>query len=151
MTKRISGQSFDFNMDGALVHAEKVSLSITDNTAAAQTQGIPDGWVAGDVAAEGEMELSTKSLAVVTAKASSAGSWRGIEPVDLMWYAKAGNEEMKVEAFGCKLILSDILDVDPKGGSVMSHKIKFVVTSPDFVRINGIPYLESELTEKLIG
>ncbi|KHT36616.1 DUF2597 family protein [Pectobacterium carotovorum subsp. carotovorum] len=151
MTKRISGQSFDFNMDGDLVHVEKVGLSITDNTAAAQTQGVPDGWVAGDVAAEGEMEFSTKSLAVITAKARGAGSWRGIEPVDLMWYAKAGNEEIKVEAFGCKMILSDILDNDPKGGSVVTHKIKYVVTSPDFVRINGIPYLESELTEKLIG
>ncbi|WP_036773633.1 DUF2597 family protein [Photorhabdus australis] len=151
MSKRISGQSVDFNMDGDLVHAEKVNLSITDNTAAAQTQGVPDGYIAGDVAAEGEIELSTKYLDIVTAKARAAGSWRGIQPVDLMWYAKAGNEEMKVEAYGCKLIVSDILDVDPKGGSVMTHKVKFVVTSPDFVRINGIPYLEAELTQSLIG
>ncbi|AVD62434.1 MULTISPECIES: phage protein [Serratia] len=151
MTKRISGQSVDFNMDGDLVHAEKVSLSITDNTAAAQTGGVPDGWVSGDVAAEGEMELSTKSLAQVTAKARAAGSWRGIPPIDLMWYAKAGGEELKVEAFGCKLILSDILDVDPKGGSIMSHKIKFVVTDADFVRLGGIPYLEAEVTQNLIG
>ncbi|PHM48553.1 DUF2597 family protein [Xenorhabdus miraniensis] len=151
MSQRISGQSVDFNMDGDLVHAEKVNLSITDNTAAAQTQGVPDGYISGDVAAEGEIELSTKYLDIVTAKARAAGSWRGIQPVDLMWYAKAGNEEMKVEAYGCKLILSDILDVDPKGGSVMTHKVKFVVTSPDFVRINGIPYLEAELTRNLIG
>ncbi|OCQ52325.1 hypothetical protein Ppb6_02399 [Photorhabdus australis subsp. thailandensis] len=151
MSKRISGQSVDFNMDGDLVHAEKVNLSITDNTAAAQTQGVPDGYISGDVAAEGEIELSTKYLEMVTAKARTVGSWRGIQPVDLMWYAKAGNEEIKVEAYGCKLIVSDILDVDPKGGSVMTHKVKFVVTSPDFVRINGIPYLEAELTQSLIG
>ncbi|AKH63967.1 MULTISPECIES: phage protein [Photorhabdus] len=151
MSKRISGQSVDFNMDGDLVHAEKVNLSITDNTAAAQTQGVPDGYISGDVAAEGEIELSTKYLEMVTAKARAVGSWRGIQPVDLMWYAKAGNEEIKVEAYGCKLIVSDILDVDPKGGSVMTHKVKFVVTSPDFVRINGIPYLEAELTQSLIG
>ncbi|OCA54642.1 MULTISPECIES: phage protein [Photorhabdus] len=151
MSKRISGQSVDFNMDGDLVHAEKVNLSITDNTAAAQTQGVPDGYISGDVAAEGEIELSTKYLEIVTAKARTVGSWRGIQPVDLMWYAKAGNEEIKVEAYGCKLIVSDILDVDPKGGSVMTHKVKFVVTSPDFVRINGIPYLEAELTQSLIG
>ncbi|TNH44430.1 DUF2597 family protein [Photorhabdus luminescens] len=151
MSKRISGQSVDFNMDGDLVHAEKVNLSITDNTAAAQTQGVPDGYISGDVAAEGEIELSTKYLDIVTSKARAAGSWRGIQPVDLMWYAKAGNEEIKVEAYGCKLIISDILDVDPKGGSVMTHKVKFVVTSPDFVRINGIPYLEAELTQSLIG
>ncbi|MCP9267838.1 DUF2597 family protein [Xenorhabdus sp. XENO-1] len=151
MSQRISGQSIDFNMDGDLVHAEKVNLSITDNTAAVQTQGVPDGFIAGDVAAEGEIELSTKYLEIITAKARAAGSWRAIQPVDLMWYAKAGNEEIKVEAYGCKLIVSDILDVDPKGGSVMTHKVKFVVTSPDFVRINGIPYLEAELTQSLIG
>ncbi|WP_174815129.1 DUF2597 family protein [Proteus terrae] len=147
--KRISGQSIDFNIDGDLVHVEKVSLSITDNTGVAQTNGVPDGYVNGDVSAEGELELSTKYLNVITAKARSAGSWRAIPLVDLMWYAKAGTEELKVESFGCKLNITDILDVDPKGGAVMTHKIKFIVTSPDFVRINGIPYLESELTDKL--
>lgn len=147
--KRISGQSIDFNIDGDLVHVEKVSLSITDNTGVAQTNGVPDGYVNGDVSAEGELELSTKYLNVITAKARSAGSWRAIPLVDLMWYAKAGAEELKVESFGCKLNVTDILDVDPKGGAVMTHKIKFIVTSPDFVRINGIPYLESELTDKL--
>ena len=147
--KRISGQSIDFNIDGDLVHVEKVSLSITDNTGVAQTNGVPDGYVNGDVSAEGELELSTKYLNVITAKARSAGSWRAIPLVDLMWYANAGTEELKVESFGCKLNVTDILDVDPKGGAVMTHKIKFIVTSPDFVRINGIPYLESELTDKL--
>ncbi|AWR58117.1 MULTISPECIES: phage protein [Gammaproteobacteria] len=147
--KRISGQSIDFNIDGDLVHVEKVSLSITDNTGVAQTNGVPDGYVNGDVSAEGELELSTKYLNVITAKARNAGSWRAIPLVDLMWYAKAGTEELKVESFGCKLNVTDILDVDPKGGAVMTHKIKFIVTSPDFVRINGIPYLESELTDKL--
>ncbi|MEY0159778.1 phage protein, partial [Providencia manganoxydans] len=111
--------------------------------------GVPDGYVNGDVSAEGELELSTKYLNVITAKARNAGSWRAIPLVDLMWYAKAGTEELKVESFGCKLNVTDILDVDPKGGAVMTHKIKFIVTSPDFVRINGIPYLESELTDKL--
>ncbi|HCK7311329.1 TPA: DUF2597 family protein [Proteus mirabilis] len=147
--KRISGQSIDFNIDGDLVHVEKVSLSITDNTGVAQTNGVPDGFVNGDVSAEGELELSTKYLNVITEKARSAGSWRAIPLVDLMWYAKAGTEELKVESFGCKLNVTDILDVDPKGGAVMTHKIKFIVTSPDFVRINGIPFLESELTDKL--
>lgn len=150
-TKRISGQSFDFNLDGSLIHVEKSTLSITDNSAAAQTQGVPDGWVDGDASAEGELEFSTKALAILKAKARAAGAWRSIPAVDLMWYAKAGSEEMKVEAFGCKMILSDILDQDPKGGSVVSLKVKFFVTSPDFVHIDGIPYLESALIANLIG
>ncbi|HGJ5862956.1 DUF2597 family protein [Arsenophonus nasoniae] len=151
MSQRLSGQSFDVNIDGDLIHVEKVNLSITDNTAAAQTRGMPDGFVSGDVSAEGELEITAKYFTIMTAKARAAGSWRGIKPQDFLWYAKAGNEEMKVEAFGCKLIVSDILDIDPKGGTVTTHKIKFLVTSPDFVRINGIPYLESALTKTLIG
>lgn len=151
MSQRISGQSFDFNLDGDKVHVEKVTLDITDNTTVAQTQGVPDGYTSGDCSAEGEIEFSTKALVILQAKARAAGSWRSIPPVPLMWYAKAGNEEMKVEAFGCKLILAGILDIDPKGGSVLTHKVKFLVTSPDFVHIAGIPYLESELTESLIG
>ena len=149
--KRISGQSTDVRIDGDLIHIEKVSLDITDNTAAASTQGVPDGHVSGDVAAEGEIEISTKVLTQLTAIARRAGSWRGIDPVDLMFYAKAGNEELKIEAFGCKLVVSNLLDNDPKGGSTLSHKIKYMVTSPQVVRINGVPYLEDEDTRNLIG
>lgn len=149
--KRISGQSTDVRIDGDLIHIEKVTLDITDNTAAAQTQGVPDGFVAGDVAAEGELELSSKAFQQLTATARRAGSWRGIEPVDLMFYAKAGNEELKLEAFGCKLLPTNLLDNDPKGGAVLTHKVKYVVTSPDFVRINGVPYLDAEDTRNLIG
>ncbi|EFB4367236.1 DUF2597 family protein [Escherichia coli] len=151
MTKRISGMSFDIYLDGDLIHIEKISLDITDNRAAAQTRGVPDGYVDGDVAAEGEIEVSSKVLQVLTAKARSAGSWRGIPPVDFLFYAKAGREEMKVETFGNKLQLNSVLDGDPKGGSVSTHKIKYFVTSPKFVNINGVPYLEAEATENLIG
>ncbi|MEI9881668.1 phage protein [Atlantibacter hermannii] len=149
--KRISGQSTDVRIDGDLIHIEKVTLDITDNTAAAQTQGVPDGFISGDVAAEGELELSSKAFQQLTATARRAGSWRGIEPVDLMFYAKAGNEELKLEAFGCKLLPTNLLDNDPKGGAVLTHKVKYVVTSPDFVRINGVPYLDAEDTRNLIG
>ena len=51
--ERISGMSFDFYLFGLPIHAESISLSITDNSAVAQTRGIPDGWVSGDEAAEG--------------------------------------------------------------------------------------------------
>lgn len=151
MSKRISGMSFDFYVDAEMVHAEKISLDITDNTAAAQTNGVPDGYVDGDVAAEGEIELSAKALKILKSKAQAAGSWRGIPELDFLFYAKAGSEETKVEAFGCKLLLNNILDLDPKGGSLSTRKIKYLVTSPKFVNIDGVPYLEAEATENLIG
>ena len=151
MSKRISGMSFDFLVNGTQVHAEKITLSITDNTAATQTHGVPDGYVDGDVAAEGELELSIKYFALIKGLAQQAGSWRGIPPQDFMFYARAGDEEAKVEAFGCKMIMSDILDIDPKGGALATRKIPFKVTDPRFINIDGIPYLEAEATENLIG
>ncbi|MNP76220.1 hypothetical protein D3C76_1734230 [compost metagenome] len=66
-----------------------------------------------------------------------------------MFFAKAGEEELKVEAFGCKLKVSSLLNIDPKGGEKSKHKVPFDVTSPDFVRINGVPYLAAAEIEGL--
>ncbi|WP_404839932.1 phage protein [Aeromonas media] len=151
MTRHISGQSFDTTLMGTMVHVEKASLSITDNSAVAQTRGIPDGFVDGDVAAEVEFELDTKNFTLLSDAAKRAGSWRGMAPDDVLFYADTGDETMKVEAFGVKLQISDLLDVDPKGGSKGVHKIKGFVTSPDFVHINGVPYLSQEDTRHLLG
>ena len=151
MSKRISGASFDVYIDSTLINVEKVTLDITDNTAATQTGGVPDGYVDGDVSAAGEFELSIQAFQILKGLAKQAGSWRGIPPVDLLFYAKAGDEESKVEAFGCKMNLSSILDIDPKGGALSVRKIPFQVTDPRFINIDGIPYLEAEATENLIG
>ena len=151
MTRRISGASFDTTLLGAMVHVEKASLSITDNSAVAQTRGIPDGYVDGDVAAELEFELDAKNFKLLCDSAKNQGSWRGMAPDDVLFYADTGDETMKVEAFGVKLQISDLLDVDPKGGSKGVHKIKGFVTSPDFVHINGVPYLSQEDTRHLLG
>ncbi|HDX8589907.1 TPA: DUF2597 family protein [Aeromonas hydrophila subsp. hydrophila] len=151
MTRRISGQSFDTTLMGTMVHVEKASLSITDNSAVAQTRGIPDGYVDGDVAAECEFELDAKNFTLLSDAAKRAGSWRGMAPDDVLFYADTGDETMKVEAFGVKLQISDLLDVDPKGGSKGVHKVKGFVTSPDFVHINGVPYLSQEDTRHLLG
>ncbi|MNG74367.1 hypothetical protein D3C79_328480 [compost metagenome] len=151
MTRRISGQSFDTTLMGTMVHVEKANLSITDNSAVAQTRGIPDGFVDGDVAAEVEFELDAKNFTLLSDAAKRAGSWRGMAPDDVLFYADTGDETMKVEAFGVKLQISDLLDVDPKGGNKGVHKIKGFVTSPDFVHINGVPYLSQEDTRHLLG
>ncbi|MNJ65816.1 hypothetical protein D3C77_618550 [compost metagenome] len=117
----------------------------------AQTRGIPDGFVDGDVAAELEFELDTKNFSQLADAAKRAGSWRGMEPDDVLFYADTGTETMKVEAFGVKLLVSDLLDIDPKGGSKSVHKVKGFVTSPDFVHLNGVPYLSKEDTRHLLG
>ncbi len=149
--ERISGMSFDFFFMGFPIHSESVTLTISDNSAVAQSRGIPDGWVNGDVTAEGEIELDEKNFAKVGSAAAAAGSYRSLPTTDFVFFAQRGGVRSKVETFGNKLILTDLLNIDPKGGSKSTKKVKFLVTSPDFVRINGVPYLSEDDTRDLIG
>ncbi|QDL33838.1 phage protein [Serratia liquefaciens] len=151
MTARIGGMDFDITLGTEIIHVKTISLDITDNTAVAQTRGIPDGHVAGDVSAEGEMEMDTKNFKKIGAVARAAGSYRGMPTTDILFYANTGDEEITVEAFGCKLIVTSPLSFDPKGGETASHKVKYLVTSPDFVHIDGVPQLSESDVRDLIG
>jgi len=141
---RIGGKNFDVNLGDLLVHVESCTLDITDNTAVAQDKGVPNGHVDGDVSAGGEMEFDTANFNLLIEAAKRAGSFRQLDPFDSVFFAKAGEEELRVEAFGCKLKVSSLLNIDPKGGEKSKHKVPFDVTSPDFIRINGVPYLAAE-------
>lgn len=151
MAEHISGMSFDFHMLGIPIHSESVNLSITDNSAVAQTRGVPDGYVDGDVSAEGEITVDERNFKKFEAVARAAGSYRDMPTTDFVFFAMRGGVRSKVEAFGCKLVLTDVIDIDPKGGSKSTKKIKYFVTSKDFVRINGIPYLSYEDTRDLLA
>jgi hypothetical protein len=146
---RIGGKNFDVNLGDLLVHVESCTLDITDNTAVAQSRGVPNGHVDGDVAAGGEMEFDTNNFNLLIEAARSAGSFRELDPFDSVFFAKAGEEELRIEAFGCKLKVSSLLSIDPKGGEKTKHKVPFDVTSPDFIRINGVPYLAASEIEGL--
>lgn len=146
---RISGMNFDVNLGDMQLHVDKATLDITDNSAVAQTNGVPDGHVDGDVAASGEFELDSANLGLLIEQARRAGSFRALPPFDVLFFAKAGDNELRAEAFGCKLKVSSLLDIDPKGGTKSLHKVPFDVTSPDFIRINGVPYLSAHETEDL--
>ncbi|MNJ19129.1 hypothetical protein D3C77_134480 [compost metagenome] len=147
---RIGGKNFDINLGDLQVHVENCSLDITDNTAVAQTGGVPDGYVDGDVAASGEFEFDTANFKLLIDAARRAGSFRQLEPFDTVFFAQAGEDELRVEAFGCKLKISSLLGIDPKGGEKSKHKVPFDVTSPDFIWINGVPYLTAAETEGLV-
>ncbi|MGO2287796.1 phage protein [Pseudomonas lundensis] len=146
---RIGGKNFDVNLGDLLVHVESCTLDITDNSAVAQTRGVPDGHVDGDVSASGEFELDSYNFGLLVDAARTAGSFRELKPFDSVFFAKSGDEEMRIEAFGCKLKVSSLLSIDPKGGEKTKHKVPFDVTSPDFIRINGVPYLAASETEGL--
>ncbi|MGY2226460.1 phage protein [Pseudomonas gingeri] len=146
---RIGGKNFDINLGDLQVHVESCTLDITDNSAVALTKGVPDGHVDGDVAGAGEFEFDTNNFNLLIEAARAAGSFRQLAPFDAVFFAKAGEEELRIEAFGCKLKVSSLLSVDPKGGEKSKHKVQFSVGSPDFVRINGVPYLASTEIEGL--
>lgn len=146
---RIGGKNFDINLGDLQIHVESCTLDITDNTAVAQSRGVPNGTVDGDVSASGEFEFDTSNFNLLIEAARSAGSFRQLEPFDSVFFAKAGDEELRIEAFGCKLKVSSLLSVDPKGGEKSKHKVPFDVSSPDFIRVNGVPYLAAAEIEGL--
>ena len=146
---RIGGKNFDINLGDLLIHVESATLDITDNTAVAQDKGVPNGFVDGDVTASGELELDTQNLNLIIESARQVGSFRKLATFDMVFFAQTADEELRVEAFGCKLKISSVLSIDPKGGEKTKHKLPFDVTSPDFVRINGVPYLDATETEGL--
>ncbi|HHX8440142.1 DUF2597 family protein [Vibrio diabolicus] len=151
MGKRISGMSFDVDIHGSLIHVEKATVSITDDSQAAQTRGVPDDFTDGAVSADVEYELDTKNFKLLVEAAKAAGSWRGIEPHDCLFYANTGGEELEIKVHGVKLMIDSLLDIDPSSSDKSKHKIKGVVTSPDFIHIDGVPYLSAEDTRDLIG
>ncbi len=144
--KRVSNSSFTFSLGDFKLIAEKASISIEDGRKAVKDGGIPNGYVDGEVGASGEIEIDAAALSIISEEAKQKGSWQEIEPVDLLFYAKGTKEEEKVEAFGCLLNLTDIAEYDPTSDKKATTKISFEVTSPDFVRINGVPYLAIDRT-----
>ena len=150
MSMRISGKNMHFLLGDFKLKAQKVTLSITDNSTVHKDGGVPNGYVDGDVEASGEMELTTQQFNLLSIAAKKAGSWRGLPDFDAMFFGKTDKDVLKVEAFGCRVKISDLLDIDSNGGSALVHKLPFDVTSPDFVNINGVPYLRPDETIDLI-
>ena len=151
MASRIGGQAFDIIIGTEIVHVENINLDITDNTSVAQNRGVPNGHIDGDCTGEGEIEVDTLNFKKIGAAARTAGSWRAAPVTDALFYANTGDEELKIEAFGIKLILTSVLTVNPKGGEKATHKIKYLVTSPNFIRIDGVPVLSETDVRDLVG
>lgn len=146
---RISGKSFTIHLDDLLVFVNSMSADIEDNRAAVKDRGIPNGYVDGEVACSGEMEVDAANLNLIIDAARRAGSFHDLTPFDINTYASTGSESMKVELFGCLIKISSLLDIDTAGGEKHSTTLPFEVTSPDFVRINDVPYLSKTETDDM--
>ena len=137
---RFNGLSFVFDLGNFAVEAKKFTLDITDNTTQAKRKGRPDGVLIGDVEASGTITVDRGGLKAFSDAAAKAGSFQEIPTFDINSHAQAGGDEFTVEVFGCKVKLSKLLDVDTSSSDETEFELPFVVTSPDFVKIDGTPY-----------
>lgn len=150
MGRRISGKDLDVMLGDLMVHVENITLNIEDSTTVAKTRGVPNGHIHGEVSASGEIEVDTTNFKTIVDAAKAAGSFRALVPFDLVMNAETNEEGINVEAFDCKLRISELMNAAAAGGEKLKYKLPYDVTSPDFVRINGVPYLEAGETENLV-
>ena len=147
--KNLGALDFDVMVGDRMIHVEKMTATISDNRQHVKTRGVPDGYVDGDVDCKGDIEVDTNNFNLLVEVAKSSGSWREMPPADIVYVGETTSSKHRVELFGCVLNISDLLDNDAKDGSKTTHKVTFEVTSPDFVRINGVPYLSEKNTRDL--
>ncbi|WP_299002315.1 phage protein [uncultured Shewanella sp.] len=142
--KALGGKDFDCFIGDKMVHVIEASVKITDGRKAKKVRGITKGFVDGPVDAEVTIKLDHENFLLVQEQAASAGSWKGIEPFDISFLAEVDAGKKNVEAFGVLPQLDDVLSFKAEGGEEDVTTIKGLVTSSDFVKINGIPYLTED-------
>lgn len=141
--KRFNGISFSFTIGDFKIQAKKFTLDITDNSTFAKRNGRPDGRLQGDVEAGGVITVDRIGLRAVKDAASSAGAFQELEPFDIEAFATAGSDQLKINAFGCKIKINKLLDIDANSADEVEFELPFDVTSPDFVKIDGVPYIKA--------
>ncbi|BBM04172.1 phage protein [Microbulbifer sp. GL-2] len=145
---KLSGRDVDAMIGSYRVNFDEASISIEDGTGATKTRGIPDGFLPGDVAASGEIKLNTGQFNIILQAAKEAGSFRGLPTFDLVFNAESSDEKLNIEAFDCKLSVTDLLNAT-QGNERLMHTITFEVTGREFVKVNGVSYLRPEEIERL--
>ncbi|UDQ97950.1 phage protein [Lentisphaerota bacterium WC36G] len=141
-TMRLNGLGFNLTLNTTDIKADKWSLSVSDDGSVATKDGLPDGWLKGAVAGSGEVTMDRTEFKKMSAEAKKAGSWQGMPTFNLISYAKVGNDECLIEAYGCKFKMDSVLDADKNSSDKTTFTLKYDVTSPDFVKIDGVPYAE---------
>ena len=145
---RFNGLSFDIDLGDIGIKVKKFTLDIEDNSAVAKQNGRPNGELRGAVSASGEIVVDRAGLKAFTAMAKKAGSFQEMPTFDIHSFGKVGDDELKIEAFGCKVKLSKLLDIDKDSSDETEFTLPYEVTSPDFVKIDGVPYAAAPAGEK---
>nr|VFJ42962.1 MAG: Protein of unknown function (DUF2597) [Candidatus Kentron sp. FM]VFJ43654.1 MAG: Protein of unknown function (DUF2597) [Candidatus Kentron sp. FM]VFK05653.1 MAG: Protein of unknown function (DUF2597) [Candidatus Kentron sp. FM] len=148
----LSGSDFDFMLGDLMIQATSYSLTIEDGAKARSVRGIPNGHLSGKVSASGSLEVDTDNFELILSAAKTAGSFQGLPEFDISAVgATTDGRQLTVDAFGCRLKISGLLETSGDGGEALTHKVEFEVGSPKFVDINGVPYLDPKRIETLSG
>ena len=142
--KALGGKDFDIFIGDKMVHVIEASVKITDGRKVKYVRGVPVGFIDGPVDAEVSLKVDHENYLLIEGQAKSAGSWKGIEPFDVSFTAEVSAGSKNVEAFGVLPMLDEVLNIKAEGGEEDTTTIKGIVTSPDFIKINGIPYLTAD-------
>lgn len=149
MAKKLSGIDVAVKIGGYMVQFEEVSLSIEDKSKAVTSKGRPNGYVQGAVSASGTITVDTDNLLVLLDVAKSAGSWQQMDAFDVSFSAETKGTSLSIEAFECLIKMADLLKANPSDEEKLTHTLPFEVTGKDFIRINGVPYANTDDIESL--
>jgi hypothetical protein len=142
--KSLGGKDFDVMIGDKMIHVIEGNVKITDGRKVKYTRGVPTGFIDGPVEAEVTLKFDHENFLLLEAQAKAAKSWKGIKPFDVSFMAEVGAGSKNVEVFGVLPQLDEVLGFKAEGGEEDTTSMKGIVTSPDFVKINGIPYLTKE-------
>lgn len=144
-----NGQSF---VDGIPFVFDKITASISDGMEVLKTRGVPDGYAEGDAGCDGEVEMKYKYFKQFSLLAAKHGSYRAIPAMDISYIGATKSDLVPIVLYGCKFTMESILEAESNDGKKAGTvKLKFSVTSPDFVSINGVPYLDALETIGVLG
>ena len=141
---RINSLSFDTAIGDIDIHVETLTAEIEDETEAASKNGRPDGTIRGAVSCNGEITIDRTEFKKLIEAARNAGSYQEMEEFDVVCFASEGDDEYKVELFGCRLKISSLLNIDKSSADKSMVSIPFDVTGEDFVKIDGVSYIAKE-------
>ncbi|MBQ4836781.1 phage protein [Pseudoalteromonas luteoviolacea] len=150
MTRKVlGGKDFDIFAGNSMIIVSEATVKITDNRKVKYVRGVPAGYIDGPVEGEVTLKLDHQNFLLLQAQARLAGSWKGIEPFDVSFTASVAAGDLNVDAFGCMPQLEELLNIKAEGGEENLFAVKCPITSPDFVHINGVPYLTADEVRNL--
>lgn len=148
--KHLGGKDARAIIDGTLINIEKIDIDIETERQPVYENGVPNGFVDGKVSATVKLTFNKHNFALFKEKAKAAGSWQGIPPFDFDCVSTAGTQSETISAFGVLPDITSLLSAETESNSAQTVEVEGAITSPDFIHIDGVPYLEAESIADLV-